>query len=109
MDQTYYLKQGDSGIYISCVLRDVSGILDLTDAAEVLFLMRPEGGGMLVINDAAEIGGAPANGVVKYKWMSANTTRVGRFEAEWQVTFAGGILTFPNHSRLIVEITESYD
>ena len=108
MDQTYFLKRDDSGVYISCILRDASSVVDLTDAAEIRFLMRPEGGGALVVNAEAETVGAPISGTVRYKWVPANTARAGRFEAEWRVTFAGGALTFPNHSRLIVDIAEDY-
>ncbi len=47
------------------------------------------------------------SGIVQYIWDAADTATVGSYQAEFEVTFAGGAVeTFPNNGYIRVEITD---
>ena len=44
---------------------------------------------------------------MQYIWDAADTATVGSYQAEFEVTFAGGAVeTFPNNGYIRVEITD---
>jgi hypothetical protein len=92
----FYIKENDTSPALRAVLKDSDGVsVDLTGAS-VRFHMRNANGGILVVNKPATIVTA-ASGIVDYNWDAEDTTVVGQFEIEFEVTFPdGGIQTFPN-------------
>ncbi len=62
-------------------------------------------GTRIVIDSLADIID-PIGGVVAYQWQPSDTSVVGTFNAEFEVTYAdGSIETFPNTGYETVEIT----
>jgi hypothetical protein len=69
---------------------------DLTTATGVKFIMKADQGNTIKVNAAATIV-TPRPGVVRYDWLAADTDVAGSYQAEWEVTWAGGkTQTFPD-------------
>src|SRR4051812_42228077 len=82
---------------------------DLTTATGVNFIMRPVAGGPVKVNAAAVIV-TPATGIVRYDWIPADTDTAGSYQAEWQVTWAGGKRqTFPTLTYHTVDVLADLD
>jgi hypothetical protein len=95
---TFNIKMGDRLPRFRTTLVDGTGtVINLTTATAVLFRMRALKAKGLPpsISQPATIIDAP-NGVVEYAWGATDTLVAGRFEAEWVVTFPGGLQTNPN-------------
>jgi hypothetical protein len=79
-------------------------VVDLTGAA-VRFIMARKGATDALVDEQATIVDAD-EGIVKYSWASGDTATIGKFIAEWEVTFLDGRSeTFPNSTYLNVKIT----
>lgn len=75
----------------------------------VKFLMRAKGGSTAKVNASASFVGTPtaSNLFVTYAWQAADVDTAGEFEAEFELTTAGGTtVTFPNMGYLGVTILE---
>lgn len=81
--------------FLQATVTDGSGTaVDLTGATAV-FDMRDEAGTLKVTAASVDIFDA-TNGKLRYKWAAADTDTVGKFEAEFTVTFDdASILKFP--------------
>ena len=101
----FYIKQNDTSPALQATLKDSNDTaIDLSNSS-VQFHMRKIGSTTAKIDRAATISDAD-NGTVYYSWQSGDTDTIGSFEAEFQVTFAGGeIETFPNNRYIQIEIT----
>lgn len=91
----FTIKRGDTLPAIVTTLNEHAGAIDLSGCSVALFLA-----GILETDDelefAAEVTDADT-GAVQYQWESGDTDVSGVYQAEWQVTTAGGdILTVPN-------------
>ncbi len=104
LSDPFVLKQNDTLSILVRTLYNADGtVIDLTGAA-VKFLMRKRGNASPKVNAAAVINDAPG-GIVQYVWVAADTDVTGEYDAEWQVTFAGGtIITVPNDSHMRVTV-----
>lgn len=72
--------------------------------ATVVFNMRHRDGGPTVL-DRVVATIDPSEGVVGYDWEFTDTANAGRFEAEFEVTYAdGAVETFPNDGFIVVQI-----
>jgi hypothetical protein len=102
MAEIFHLKRGDTSPALRYRLDPAVNLA----GASVVFNMRQRDGGTTILDRAAAtIEGDPAEGVVGYDWALADTATAGRFEAEFEVTYAdGGVETFPNDSFIIVQI-----
>lgn len=102
MAAIFHLKRGDTS---PALLYRLAPEVNLAGAS-VAFSMRVRDGGPTVIErEAASVEGDPADGVVRYDWTPADTATAGRFEAEFEVTYAdGAVETFPNEGFIIVMI-----
>lgn len=93
----FAVRQHDQGVAITKTIEDDLGPVNLTGAT-VRFHMKPSPESGLttpVVSSAAAVVDA-VNGKVTYTWLSGDTAVAGVFDAEWEVTFAGGaVQTFP--------------
>ncbi|MDB2225612.1 BppU family phage baseplate upper protein [Halorubrum ezzemoulense] len=96
MAETFSLAAGDTAPSIQAVLRDSAGNgVDLTDA-DVRFQMCQPRGGDELIDEPADVIDAEA-GVARYNWNASDTNELGRYRAEFVVTYnSGAVETFPN-------------
>lgn len=68
------------------------------------FIMKLQGASVAKVNAAATVEDA-ASGSVSYPWLAADTDVAGTYEAEFEVTFAGGEKrTFPADSYFYVTV-----
>lgn len=103
---TFYIKQNDTRPIITATLIDGDGSTVNLDGASVAFKMRKVGATSSTVDAAATVADA-AKGKVTYTWLAADTSTVGEYEGEFQVTYAGGgIQTFPNNKYIDIEITD---
>lgn len=101
--QKFIIKRGDTSPALRFALLPDSISLA---GASVRFQMRLRGGATL-IDRPAEIETVFAPAVVAHLWQSGDTDQVGRFEAEFRVTYMDGTVeTFPNLGFIEVFITE---
>jgi hypothetical protein len=103
----FYIKQNDTSPSLRAVLKDGDDIaIDLTGAT-VRFHMREIGGNNAAVDADAQIVAPSASGIVQYDWDNGDTATIGSYQAEFEVTFAGGAIeTFPNSGYIRVEITD---
>jgi hypothetical protein len=103
MRDTFYLKKGDTSPSLIYALDPASVVLT---GATVRFNMRLSGGATKVSRAAAVIVTATGTPTVQYNWQAADTDAAGFYEAEFEVTYAGGAVeTFPNSDFIRVQIT----
>lgn len=104
MRETFYLKKGDNSPSLIYALTPASVVLT---GATVRFNMRAANGGAVKISRAAAvIVTATGTPTVQYNWQAADTDTAGFFDAEFEVTYAGGAVeTFPNADFIRVSIT----
>ena len=98
------LKRGDRSPIFDSVIRDRDGNAISLVGATARFLMRDatDRGNVVIdapatIVNAAAVAPDPDLGRITYAWGPTDTLLPGKFDAEVEVTFAGGIVeTFPN-------------
>lgn len=100
----FTIKQGDRLPEIECYLKDATGAaVDLTGASVTFAWRKREA--TTASSGAGTVVGSATAGRVKYSWGASDTTTVGTYDAEWEVTFASGLKeTFPNGGHLEVVI-----
>lgn len=102
MAEIFHLKRGDT----SPALRyRLDPAVNLAGASVVFNMRQRDGGAKIIDRVTASITGDPSDGVVGYLWSAADTENPGRFEAEFEVTYAdGAVETFPNDSFIAINI-----
>ncbi len=103
MDDTHKLKRGDTSPSLLYALLPETVVLT---GATVRFNMRAAGGTAIKVNRAAATivtaTGAPT---VRYDWQPGDVDTAGFYDAEFEVTYAGGAVeTFPNAGFIRVAI-----
>lgn len=103
---TFYVKQNDTSPSMLATLQDADGnAVDITGAT-VRFHMRKIGRADVVVDAAAAIV-TPISGLVRYDWIADDTSEIGSYQAEFEVTYAdASIETFPNDGYIRVEIID---
>jgi len=107
MTERFYLKKDDTRPKIRSILKDAAGLVVNVSGATVRFIMTPktEAAGSTPTVDAVASIITAAEGIVEYTWEAADTDTVGKYRAEWEVTFSdGGRETFPNSEYIEVII-----
>lgn len=101
----FNIKRGDtSPSILANLISGDGGAANLTGAT-VRFHMRAQGAQTAIVAAPAIIVSG-TSGQVRYDWQPADTATAGRFEAEWQVTYADGTIeTFPNNGVEQIRIT----
>ena len=103
MRESFYLKRGDTSPSLIYALDPAT--VDLTGAT-VRFNMRLKSGATKITRAAAVIVTAVGTPTVRYNWQAADTDTAGFYEAEFEVTYAGGAVeTFPNSDYIPVNIS----
>ena len=107
MPSHFYIKQNDTRPAIIANLTDANDAAVNLTGASVKFHMRVDPAGAVKVNaGGATIEDAEA-GQVSYAWTTANTDTADDFEAEFQVTFAGGaVQTFPGRNWIAVHVID---
>ncbi len=108
MPQHFYMKQNDTEPALQVDLTDAEDDAVILTGATIKFFMRIEPQSTVKINgSAATVIDADA-GRVQYQWASAgDTDDQDDFEAEFEVTYAGGgIQTFPGRNYILVHIVD---
>ena len=103
---SFYIKQNDTTPSLRADLKNGSGdAIDLINAT-VRFHMRPIGSITVTIDTAAVVI-SESGGTVQYNWVSGDTSVMGSYQVEFEVTYQDGTIeTFPNNRYIEVEITE---
>jgi hypothetical protein len=106
MSDTFYIKQNDTSPAISGTCTDADGnAIDLTGAS-VRFHMRAKSDGTTKVDAAGAVISAAA-GTIKYAWAAADTDTNGRYEAEFEITYAdSSVETFPNTGYITVVVKD---
>jgi hypothetical protein len=107
MPSHFYIKQNDTRPAITANLTDANDAAVNLTGATVAFSMRVDPGGSVKVNaSSASVTNAEA-GQVSYSWTSGNTDTAADYEAEFQVTFAGGaVQTFPGRNWIAVHVID---
>jgi len=104
MANSFTLKRGDTSPSIIFSLAPTSVVLT---GATARFSMRSRFTGAIKVNRAvAVVVTATGTPTVRYDWQSADSDTSGSYEAEFEITYAGGAVeTFPNSGFIPVEIS----
>ena len=107
MPSHFYIKQNDTRPAIAANLTAANAAAVNLTGATVKFSMRVEPAGTVKVNAAtATIDDAEA-GQVSYNWTASDTNTADDYEAECQVTFAGGaVQTFPGRNWIAVHVID---
>ena len=106
MPSHFYIKQNDTRPAIIANLTDANDAAVNLTGATVKFNMRVEPAGATKVSAGATIEDAEA-GQVSYSWIEANTDTADDYEAEFEVSFAGGgVQTFPGRNWIAVHVVD---
>ena len=101
------MKQNDTRPALVASLTDANDQAVNLPGATVVFNMRVEPAGPTKVSASAATVLASEAREVSYSWSAANTDTADDYEAEFQVTYAGGgIQTFPGRNHILVHIVD---
>ncbi len=107
MSEEFFRKKGDREEPITVILKDDSGAVNLTGATVKFTMSNATSGAVKVSQGACTIAtqtGATI-GQVTYSWGATDTDTVGRYYAEFRVTFGDGKkATFPSNEDVYIII-----
>ena len=110
MPSHFYIKENDTRPAITANLTDANDAAVNLTGATVKFNMRVDPAGTIKINLGTAIIEDAEAGQVSYPWTTSDTDTADDFEAEFQVTFAGGaVQTFPGRNWIAVHIIDDID
>lgn len=101
----FYLTQNRRLPILRAVMRDYQGIIDLTTASAVKWVMMTQGG-VAKTNTACTIVSPATLGEVTYAWAAADVDTPGIFYGKFMVTIGGQDLPVPSDGFLVVKIDE---
>ncbi len=103
----FHLKRGNTSPSLRAILRDGAGVAVPLAGASIVFSMASQKGVVAISRRAATRDDAVDVGAVRLNWQAGDTTLAGVYNAEFEVTYAGGgIETFPNEGYLVVRVSE---
>lgn len=105
MSDTVQMKQGDTGPPLTATLKNPDGTVANLNGATVKLNIKARRGGTVLVNHGTVTVTDATNGRVSYAWQVADTANPGSFYVEWEVTYAGGVITtYPNDKSALLEI-----
>tara|TARA_R110001632_G_scaffold48563_1_gene122372 strand:+ start:1089 stop:1412 length:324 start_codon:yes stop_codon:yes gene_type:complete len=104
---SFQIKENDTTPSLRAALLNGSGDpVDLINTT-IKFHMRPIGSSAASIDATASII-SQSLGIVQYNWVSGDTSDIGSYQAEFEVTYSdGNVETFPNSRYINVEIIDN--
>ena len=95
---------GDRLPALARILNDANGVIDLTGAT-VTFSMRDRASDSVKVNKSSVTVVNATAGSVSYAWASGDLDTEGHYDAEFEITSSGLVLTVPNagHDILVVQ------
>ena len=110
MPSHFYIKQNDTRPAITANLTDANDAAVNLTGSTVKFNMRIDPAGAIKINLGTAIIEDAEAGQVSYPWTTSDTDAPDDYQAEFQVTFAGGaVQTFPGRNWIAVHIIDDID
>ena len=107
MPSHFYIKQFDTRPSITANLTDANDAAVNLTGATVQFNMRVDPAGALKVTLGTSIVEDAEAGQVSYSWSGTDTNTANDYEAEFQVTFAGGaVQTFPGRNWIAVHVID---
>jgi hypothetical protein len=107
MPSHFYIKQNDTRPAITAILTDANDAAVNLTGATIAFSMREEPAGTVKLSAVSANVTDSEAGQVSYNWASGNTDTATDYEAEFQVTFAGGaVQTFPGRNWIFVHVID---
>lgn len=105
----FYIKKNTTLATLDARLISGTGARANLTGASVQFRMRKLGSGVNVIDRPATIVD-PVQGEIRYQWQGTDTSVVGDYEAEFEVTFPDtNTRIFPSSGFIKVKVTETLD
>ncbi len=105
----FVIKRNDELPAIRATLSSGGVPVNLSTATQVRFIMAPKNGGPVKVNAPAVVV-EPAQGLIRYDWVSADTDTPGSYQAEWEVTWADGkSQTYPTTSYHTIDVLADLD
>ena len=99
----FFIAQGDRLPYYRVEVRDLGGVVSLSDVAAVTFRMKNLSTASVMVSAAAVITDA-FNGEAEYRWAAADTATIGDYAASFEFLTLGG-LTYSLPRNTIAKIT----
>lgn len=102
----FVIKRHAHRPYLRLYVTDKDGNpFDFSSATGVIFLMY-DSDGVEKVNAAATIVSPATGGILQYTWQGTDTDTAGEFKAEFDVSYAGELLTLPLDGVIEVKIYE---
>lgn len=108
------MKQNDTAPSLAVTLVDIGpcgddAVVDLKSGSSVVFNMRLRGSQTSKVDRAASVITNSALGEVEYRWQAGDTDTPGKYEGEFEVTFADGkVITYPREGYIPIPIGEDF-
>lgn len=104
----FHIKQGDRLPVLDATLKNKDGTpIDLTTAVSVGFRMWVKGASTFAVDAVASVEDAEA-GEVRYSWADGDTDDIGRYLAEFVITFSGSrTQTVPTVGTFTVNVNDA--
>ena len=107
MPSNFYIKENDTRPAITANLTDANDATVNLTGSTVTFSMRVDPAGVTKVDLGTAIIENAEAGQVSYSWTATDTNTADDYEAEFQVTFAGGaVQTFPGRNWIAVHIID---
>ena len=108
-DPAFNIKQGDRIPSLDVVCYSADGaVLNLTGATGVVFNMRHERGGALVVSAGAATIVSAVGGQLRYSWGASDTATVGTYYGEFVITWPGPLQqTVPTVGKVVITVTDA--
>lgn len=89
------IKRFDTYPPVTAILSDVNGVIDLTGATSVIFIMKSPPS--TVVTGTCQISTPATAGQVQYFWATNDTQIAGTYDVEFEIHWSsGGKQTVPN-------------
>jgi len=105
---TFVIKTNDTRPALEVICSTDDGVVDFTLASSVKLVLKEKGAeGELVFKNTAAFVSPRTAGGLKYNWAAEDTEIAGKYEAEFEVTWAtGDVQTFPTVGVIPVAMVE---